>query len=66
MFSIVKMTGKLYAMKSVDSFDDFQTDPDEVERSDTFVRQGEPIIFCEELEDLEQLFGEPQEVEIIE
>ena len=67
MFSVVPMSNKLYAMKSADSFDDLCVDSDELERAETFITQGQPIIFCEDLEDLEAIFKcSLEEIEIVE
>ena len=67
MFSVVPMSGKLYAMKSVDSFEELRFDENELERAETFVNQGQPIIFCEDLEDLKAVFKcSLDEIEIVE
>lgn len=66
MYSVIRMSGKLYAMKSANSFDDFIYDAEELERAETFVKQGEPIVFCEDLEDLESLFDKIEDIEIVE
>jgi len=66
MYSVMRMGGKLYAMKTVDSLDDFNFDAQELERSQTFINEGTPVIFCEDLDDLDRLFLKPEAIEIIE
>lgn len=65
MFSVTKMSGRFYAMKTVNSLDDFYFDEQELERSQTFINEGTPVVFCEDLEDLESMFGNI-EIEIVE
>ena len=66
MFSVARMSGKLYAMKTVDSLDDFHFDEKALERSQVLIDEGTPVIFCEDLEDLTVLFTTPEDIEIIE
>ena len=66
MFSVTRMSGKLYAMKTVDSLDDFHFDTEENVKNQTFINEGTPVILCEDLEDLESLFTSPEDVEVIE
>jgi len=65
MFAVMRMSNKLYAMKTVESLDDLAYNDVELERTQTFINEGTPVIFCEDLEDLETLFTVPENVEII-
>ncbi len=65
MWTVIKMSGKLYAMKTVDSFDELYYDESEIGRAQEFVNTGTPVIFCEDLEELDTLFPEGVDVEIV-
>ena len=56
MWSVVIMKGKSYAMKSVKSFGNLHQNDLEADRLQTFVGEGSPVIFCEDLEDLDLMF----------
>ena len=69
MFAIMRQSGKLYAVKTVDSLDDLAYDNTELERTQTYINEGTPVVFCEDLEDLEDLetlFIKPEDIEVIE
>jgi hypothetical protein len=65
MWTVIKMSGTLYAMKSVESFDELHYDESEIERAQEFVNTGVPVIFCEDLDELNTLFPNGAEVEIV-
>lgn len=65
MWSVVKMSGILYAMKSVEFFGELHYDENEVERLQEFVNTGVPVIFCGDLDELHTLFSEGAKVEIV-
>ena len=61
------MSGRLFAMKTVDTFADLYFNEDEFTRLQTFVEEGTAVVFCEELEDLTKLFpNSVEEIEILE
>lgn len=69
MFSIMFMSGRFLAMKTVDNLDDFHFDEKELERNQTFIDEGTPVTFCEDLENFTNLLNElglPEDIEIIE
>ena len=66
MFTVTRMSGKLYAMETVDALHDLAVEDSETERLDTLILQGTPVVFCSELEDLSELILDGGDVEIIE
>jgi hypothetical protein len=67
MYTAIKMTGKFYVMECVDDgLENLQFSPDEIERCDTFINEGNPVIFFQDVEDLEGLFDEPIEIVMVE
>ncbi len=71
MFRVIKMSSKYYAMEIVEDFEDLTKNDEEIENLQVFVNQGEPVIFCNNLEDLDGLLSgldreDPDTFEIVE
>jgi hypothetical protein len=52
MYAVIKLTGKFYA-KDVTELDEFEI----IEYVESFINEGSPVTFCDELQDAEELFG---------
>lgn len=62
MWSIVIMSGTAYAMKSVDTLEDFEWNPEECDRCEMHINQGNPVIFCQDLDDISNWFAGKVEI----
>ncbi len=57
MYTAILMTGKLYVMETkYNDIADVLYDDGEMERCRTFISEGTPVTFVEDVEDLEELF----------
>lgn len=66
MYAVTRMGGRLLAMKTVDTLDELYAEEKEFERVQTFINEGMPVVFCEDLEDLVSLFNLTNVSEMIE
>lgn len=64
MWSAIVMSGKLYAMESVESLDELTYDSEEFERCEEHINQGSPVVFVDEFETFEDSFPDMEIVVI--
>lgn len=57
MWSVVIMSGTAYAMRSVDTLDELEYDSGECDRCEVHISQGDPVIFCQDIDDIRAWFA---------
>ena len=66
MFAVTIMSGKYYAMETVNCLGDFYVDDEEMLRYQTFIDEGTPVIICDDLDTLREALPEDSIIEVIE